>query len=420
MAFHAHLTRDPVALAQHLAANDKPAAAVDVLTQAAQAGDQGSALQHALWQAHGVNTDRDEHAAFETLSMLAGAGNPVARRLRATLAFTVLDTSDIEPVVQQDLVLLAQKGDADSLTSLGLLSLTSCGECQTATIPLLLAAAKSRSASAALALGLLTLRGQTHWTVEEARGWIMIAQSWGHGLARDHAAAHEGQPVLKPELPKMPLDWSQVQKTTFFWPHARSLPDLSPVSSAPFIAWRRRALSDYDGLYAIGLGGARLSRATVNDHHRGQIRDDSRTNQFANFYLTDNTPLAASLRCRLLNASAEKARNGDALSLLAYAPGEEYQAHHDYFQPEEPAHRRDLEQNGQRDYTILAYLNDSYDGGTTDFPRAGLSLRGGAGDILVFRNVKEDCQPDPLTLHAGRPPENGVKWVLSQWTRAQP
>ena len=67
--------------------------------------------------------------------------------------------------------------------------------------------------------------------------------------------------------------------------------------------------------------------------------------------------------------------------------------------------------------TFLLYLNDGYEGGETDFPSAGLSFKASTGDALFFANVTREGRPDPLGLHAGRPPLSGEKWILSQWIR---
>jgi hypothetical protein len=66
-------------------------------------------------------------------------------------------------------------------------------------------------------------------------------------------------------------------------------------------------------------------------------------------------------------------------------------------------------------YTVLVYLNDELEGGETEFLRLGLSHRGRKGDALMFRNVDAQGRPDSRTLHAGRPPTQGEKWVLSVW-----
>ena len=53
-------------------------------------------------------------------------------------------------------------------------------------------------------------------------------------------------------------------------------------------------------------------------------------------------------------------------------------------------------------------------------PKAGIAFRGRTGDGLFFANVLSNGQPDLLTLHTGRPPTSGEKWILSQWIRDRP
>jgi prolyl 4-hydroxylase len=68
-------------------------------------------------------------------------------------------------------------------------------------------------------------------------------------------------------------------------------------------------------------------------------------------------------------------------------------------------------------FTVLVYLNDDLEGGETEFLQLGLRHRGRKGDALMFRNVDAEGQPDRRTLHAGRPPTQGEKWLLSVWIR---
>lgn len=77
------------------------------------------------------------------------------------------------------------------------------------------------------------------------------------------------------------------------------------------------------------------------------------------------------------------------------------------------------ERRFRREYTVLVYLNTEYDGGDTDFPIARWRHRGGKGDALIWRNVTPTLELDRNTLHAGRPPTSGEKWVLSQWIRGR-
>ena len=82
-----------------------------------------------------------------------------------------------------------------------------------------------------------------------------------------------------------------------------------------------------------------------------------------------------------------------------------------------PGTAADLARRGQRIATFLIYLNDDFEGGETQFPKAGIAHRGSTGDALFFANITPEGAPDPLTLHAGTPPTKGEKWIFSQWIR---
>ena len=103
--------------------------------------------------------------------------------------------------------------------------------------------------------------------------------------------------------------------------------------------------------------------------------------------------------------------------IMHYSVGEEFRPHYDFLTEDEEGWAAQLQRYGQRIATFLLYLNDDFDGGETDFPAIGLSHRGAKGDALFFANIDPAGAPDRQTLHAGRPPSRGQKWILSQWIR---
>jgi prolyl 4-hydroxylase len=121
-------------------------------------------------------------------------------------------------------------------------------------------------------------------------------------------------------------------------------------------------------------------------------------------------------------------RIGEAVSLqhrgveppfvIRYGGGEEYPAHTDFLDPRQPANAENIRQEGQRVLTFLVFLNDDYEGGETDFPRAERQIKGKKGDAVFWWNVKPDGTPDPAAINANRPVIRGEKWVLSQWIRS--
>jgi hypothetical protein len=82
-----------------------------------------------------------------------------------------------------------------------------------------------------------------------------------------------------------------------------------------------------------------------------------------------------------------------------------------------PDYDQEIAQRGQRIVTFLVYLNDGYAGGETEFPRLDIKHKGRAGEGLSFSNALADGRSDLRTLHAGRPPTRGDKWIVSQFVR---
>jgi hypothetical protein len=111
----------------------------------------------------------------------------------------------------------------------------------------------------------------------------------------------------------------------------------------------------------------------------------------------------------------------EPLSVLHYAVGEEITEHFDFVDPlQTPNYEQELAENGQRIVTFLVYLNDDYAGGKTEMPEVGISHQGQKGEGLFFVNAHPNGDPDRRTVHAGRPPTQGEKWVVSQFMRSRP
>lgn len=114
------------------------------------------------------------------------------------------------------------------------------------------------------------------------------------------------------------------------------------------------------------------------------------------------------LNRRIATASGTGHDQGEPLMVLRYAPGQQYRAHLDALP----------RAANQRILTALVYLNTGYRGGETRFLANGLSVTGRTGDMLLFRNVDTDGQPDPASRHAGLPVTAGHKWLATRWIRA--
>lgn len=127
------------------------------------------------------------------------------------------------------------------------------------------------------------------------------------------------------------------------------------------------------------------------------------------------------LRCvqlRIATAARTPLVHAEHLTVLRYAPGQEYRPHRDYV----PAGsiERDQPEAGNRARTICVYLNNVEAGGATEFPHAQLAIRPVPGRAIVFDNLLPDGTPDVDSLHAGTPVELGEKWLATLWLRERP
>jgi hypothetical protein len=147
---------------------------------------------------------------------------------------------------------------------------------------------------------------------------------------------------------------------------------------------------------------------------------ETRLNQIAYFNLAQTNVLNLLVQVRMAAVLGAPMTMLEPFAVLNYAPGEEYGDHVDYLDPANPAYAAELAQQGQRVATCLIYLNDDFEGGETEFPQLSLRFKGGKGDALVFFNADAAGRPDTRTVHAGRTPTSGQKWLLSQFFRNRP
>jgi hypothetical protein len=155
------------------------------------------------------------------------------------------------------------------------------------------------------------------------------------------------------------------------------------------------------------------------DHH-GHVADQMRTNSIGPLHLGCIDLVNVLLQYRIAAVTGIPVSNFDGPTALRYKVGEEIKDHYDYINPDIPNYAHEIQTRGERLVTFLTYVNEDYDGGETAFPKLNKSHKGSTGDGLLFVNVLNDSKPDPRSVHAGRPPTRGEKWLLSQFLRQHP
>lgn len=189
---------------------------------------------------------------------------------------------------------------------------------------------------------------------------------------------------------------------------------------APRILTIERFLSHAACAWIMERARPSLEAARVKNAEQGGVNTHAiRTNTGMGFSLIDTDLVIQLAHARIARVIGVPAAHQEPTNILHYMPGQEYRPHYDFIDPGVAHFARELQTVGQRTVTFLIYLNDDYEGGATKFPRLDWSFKGKAGDALAFWNVT-DGRPDPLTLHAGTPTTNGVKWLFSKWVRDRP
>ena len=190
-----------------------------------------------------------------------------------------------------------------------------------------------------------------------------------------------------------------------------SLPEAEVLSEAPHVALRRGFLTPAECAHIAVSVQDLLGPSQVADPATGRpIEHPIRTSSAALIGPTRETlPIQAILE-RIAAATGTLVAQGEALTVLHYAPGQQYRPHLDAL----PATAN------QRIGTMLLYLNEGYIGGETRFDATGLTVAGRGGDALWFVNAAPDGAPDPASRHAGLPLRQGAKWLATRWVRARP
>lgn len=252
-----------------------------------------------------------------------------------------------------------------------------------------------------------------------ARNWSLALQALGAAAARMWVPAQEQMAILISDL-AMPtttsMDWMQVARSISL-EHWLQTPPSITVHADPLLRSFPTFISPAMCHRLVKLSASRLTRAEVYDpHHRRNVRATSRTNSIAQFPLLDHEFLHLLLQEKMARACNVDAAQMEATAVLHYAPGEEITNHFDFIDPQMVNYAEEVAQNGQRIITFLIYLNDEYEEGETVFPRLDIKHRGQRGEGFYFVNCINQ-QPDLRTWHAGRPPLNGDKWIVSQFIR---
>jgi len=258
-----------------------------------------------------------------------------------------------------------------------------------------------------------------------------VGASRGHGVQAGLqsliVAAERGWPAAQAQLnvlaagdesqpPSRSPDWRAVGRAIDLaaW-HAP--PAATDLSASPLVRSYPKFASAAMCRWFIENARGRLSRALVYEAiSREVMAKPTRTNTAAVFDIVATDFVFVLAQLRMAACLGVPLRQFEAVTVLHYDEGEEITEHYDFVDPNLPSYAQEIAEKGDRVVTFLVYLNDDYQGGETAFPRLGISHKGSRGEGIFFVN-SDHGRADTRTLHAGRTPVGGEKWIVSQFIR---
>jgi prolyl 4-hydroxylase len=246
----------------------------------------------------------------------------------------------------------------------------------------------------------------------EAMG-VAGPQSWPRALDWLRRAADLGSASARGQLALLGRDGGAIDIAALITP-----PPKRSLSDGPRIRVIEGFATPAECDWVMARAHGRLGPAMVLDQRTGlEASHPDRTNKAIELNVTAMDVVLQVLRARIATATNLPLPVFEPAQIMHYQIGEEFRPHYDFLTDDAEGWAAQLKRFGQRIATFLLYLNDDFEGGKTDFPSLGISHRGAKGDALFFANVDPSGAPDRMTLHAGRPPTRGEKWILSQWIR---
>lgn len=369
-----------VCLAEQLAAHGRGDEAVPWLARAARAGQPYAFALLGTWQVLGHNVSRDVDQGLQCLEVAARHGEDAAAAFLAVVWASGLAGAADWARAFDWLFAAARAGNARSLAQVALL---------------LPEPQRSRWRHSLLA--------------EAARGGFSGAVRILRAEGDREAASLAGDP---------PWDLLREGIEADAWLD-RDFQGRNEFQE-PLVRTFREVLDESLCQYVIGVAQPFMERAMVNEPHRGRSVHEMRTNSYTTLGPTHNDPLLQLVNERIARLCGVSVAFQEDASVLRYRPGEVYEDHYDFYNPDARQFLAEIRDRGQRTMTVLIYLSGEFEAGETHFPELQWKFRGAPGDAIVWSNVRADGSPEPRSLHAGLAPTRGEKWVLSKWIRSRP
>jgi prolyl 4-hydroxylase len=145
----------------------------------------------------------------------------------------------------------------------------------------------------------------------------------------------------------------------------------------------------------------------------GRILSQSRTSSNAWCqHECENDPDVINVVNRIERVTRVPYDNYESFQILRYEPGQFYRVHHDNGAIDDRT-----DPAGPRILTFFLYLSDVEEGGETDFPQVGVSVKPKKGRAVLWPSVldRNPTLTDSRTTHQAKPVIRGIKFAANSW-----
>lgn len=178
-------------------------------------------------------------------------------------------------------------------------------------------------------------------------------------------------------------------------------------------------LTDKECEYIIQLSTPLFERSMFMVGNE-RVLDEGRTSFSAELHVFPNDEILNAIQERASKLIDVPANHFEYFQCLSYDKKQEIEHHYDTFDENSEGGRKVIAEGGQRKYTMLAYLNDDFEGGATYFPELDYMVQPKKRRVLIFNNLDENGNILKCSWHGGLPVKSGRKFAMNMWVRNKP
>jgi prolyl 4-hydroxylase len=166
-----------------------------------------------------------------------------------------------------------------------------------------------------------------------------------------------------------------------------------------------------DANYILDIAEHNYKESTIVKGDINEIRKSQ------TYWLSKDDPVAEKIIKNVCKIDGHSIEQAEDIQVVKYEPNGFYKEHHDSCCDNDDR-CNEFMKDGNRIVTMIIYLNDDFEGGSTKFPNLNKEYKPNKYSGLLFYPMNKDgdkCHEN--SLHAGMPITKGEKYIANVWIR---